>query len=124
MKKKRIVAIVTGNGTTVSRHIAVDRKIALYEIPEGVLIETADNPVLERIRKEGIELGKKSEGPRHLGTGRIIPDFLAKKGADIFVAATMGEGMRQNLLELGIRPVEATGNIEEIIEKLKKGEIS
>jgi predicted Fe-Mo cluster-binding NifX family protein len=122
--KKRIVAIVTANERTVSRHIALAKKIVFYRLPEGEKVETAENPVLRRIRDEGIEPGKMNEGARHLGTGRIIPEFLAKKGADIFVAATIGEGMRQNLLEAGIRPVEATGNIEEILEKLKKGDMS
>ncbi len=115
---------MTANERTVSRHIALAKKIVFYRLPEGEKVETVENPVLRRIREEGIELGKMGEGARHLGTGRIIPEFLAKKGADIFVAATIGEGMRQNLLEAGIRPVEASGSIEEILENLKRGDIS
>ncbi len=115
------IAIVTNNGKTVSHHIALSKSIAFYELPDGKLVEMVDNPVRQRIKTEHIKLGKKPPEGRRLGTGQIIPALLAEKGADIFVAADIGQGMKNNLLRLGIRPViSGTDNIDEILEAFKE----
>lgn len=114
------VAIVTNNGKTVSHHIALSKKIAFYRLPEGELLEMADNPVMKRVKEEHIKLEKNPSGGRHLGTGHIIPEFLAQKGADLFVVTELGEGLKRRLSELGIRPIVAkSDNIDEILEQLK-----
>ncbi len=119
------IAIMTNNGKTVAKHIGLAKQIAFYRLPEGTLIEMVPNPVMQRIKSEHIELKKAEEGNRHLGTGHIIPAFLAEKGVDALITHEFGKGVKDNLLAFGITPVVAeNSSIEAIIDDLKKSEDS
>ena len=118
---KMKVAFVTNNGKTVAKHIGLAKKIAFYQFPEGKLIEMVENPIMEKIKEEGIKLDKESEGKRHLNVGHKIPAFLKENGVDIFVTYQFGKNVKDNLLELGITPVvPESHNIEEIVQKIKE----
>ena len=115
-----IVAIVTNNGKSVSKHIALAKKIAFYDFPKGNLIKIIHNPIMEKIKDNNIKLEKNPSGGRHLKTGKELPKFLAKQGADIFIAQKMGEGMKMNLIDLGIKPcLTEAQTIEDAIGELK-----
>ncbi len=115
------VAIVTNNGKSVAKHIALAKKIAFYELPEGKLLDIIENPIAKKIKDDNIKLNKESEGNRRLGTGHIIPEFLKKNGVDVFVTQRFGKGVKDNLLNLGITPIiPKSHTIEEIIEMLKE----
>lgn len=117
------VAFVTNNGTTVAKHIGLAKKIAFYQFPEGKLIEVVKNPIMKKIKDEGIKLDKESEGNRHLGVGHMIPAFLKQNNVDAFVTYEFGKGVKDNLLALGITPVvPQSHNIEEIVEMIKKNQ--
>ncbi|WP_294958338.1 NifB/NifX family molybdenum-iron cluster-binding protein [Sulfurovum sp.] len=122
-ENKMKVAFVTNNGTTVAKHIGLAKKIAFYQFPEGELIEIVENPIMKKIKDEGIKLDKESEGNRHLDVGHKIPAFLKQNSVDAFVTYEFGKGVKDNLLEFGITPVvPQSHNIEEIIEMIKKNQ--
>jgi len=115
-----IVAVVTNSGKNVANHIALAKKIAFYDFPKGDLIKIVPNPIMEKIKDHNIKLQKNPSGKRHLKTGKELPKFLAKEGADIFIAQHMGEGMKMNLMDLGIKPcLTETKTIEKAIGELK-----
>jgi len=115
-----IVAVVTNSGKSVSNHIALAKKIAFYDFPKGNLIKIIPNPIMEKIKDNNIKLEKNPSGGRHLKTGKELPKFLAKEGANIFIAKQMGEGMKMNLIDLGIKPcLTQAQTIEDAIGELK-----
>jgi len=99
------VAFVTNNGTTVAKHIGLAKKIVFYQFPEGNLMEVVENPIIKKIKDEDIKLNKENEGNRHLGVGYIISAFLKQNNVDAFVTYEFGNGVKDNLLVLGIMPV-------------------
>ncbi|HHD75034.1 MAG TPA: hypothetical protein ENL00_04365 [Nitratifractor sp.] len=122
-KGKMRVAFVTNNGTTIAKHIGLAKKIAIYQFPEGELLEIVENPVMKRIKDEGIQLEKANEGERHLGTGHIIPAFLKEKGVDVFITKDFGKGVMDNLLAMEITPVVPhSKEISEVVEMIKKNQ--
>jgi predicted Fe-Mo cluster-binding NifX family protein len=115
-----IVAVATNNGKTISKHLALSKKIAFYNFPEVSLIKTVPNPIMQMIKENNIKLEKNSSGVRHLKVGQKLPRFLAEQGADVFIAQTLGEGFKQNLLRLGILPILTDNkNIEEAIKAIE-----
>ncbi len=117
------VAFVTNNGTTIAKHIGLAKKIALYELPEGKLIEVVKNPVMIKIEEEGIKLDKNDEGNRHLNVGHIIPAFLKENSVDTFVSYEFGKGVKDNILALGITPIAIQNStIEELIKTMQENQ--
>ncbi|WP_295421995.1 NifB/NifX family molybdenum-iron cluster-binding protein [Sulfurovum sp.] len=122
-KRKMRVAFVTNNGRTIAKHIGLAKQIAIYQFPEGALLEMVENPVMKRVKEEGIQLEKANEGERHLGVGRIIPAFLKEKGVDVFVTNDFGKGVMDNLLAMEITPVVPhSREISEVVEMLRKNQ--
>jgi len=100
--------------------IALTKKIAFYDFPKGNLIKITPNPIMKKIKDNNIKLEKNLSGGRHLRTGKELPKFLANEGADIFIAKQMGEGMKMNLIDLGIKPcLTEAQTIEDVIGELK-----
>jgi len=123
LEKQMKVAFATNNGTTVAKHIGLAKKIVFYQFPEGDLIEVFENPVMKKIKDEGIKLDKESHGNRHLGVGHIVPAFLKQNNVDAFVTYAFGKGVKDHLLALKIMPVvPQSHNIEEIVGMIKKNQ--
>lgn len=115
-----IVAIPTNNGKTISNHMALAKKIAFYNFPEKKFIKIVSNPIVEMIKEKNIKLEKNVSSGRHLKVGQILPKFLSQNGANIFVSKVLGEGFKQNLIELGIKPIITEINdIEEALKEIK-----
>ena len=65
--------------------------------------------------KDGLITGHLAD----LKTGKELPKFLAKEGANIFIAKQMGEGMKMNLIDVGIKPcLTEAQTIEDAIREL------
>jgi predicted Fe-Mo cluster-binding NifX family protein len=117
------VAFMTNNETTIAKHIGLAKKIALYQLPEGKHLQTVQNPIMQMIEAEGIELHKEDEGKRHLHVGHIIPQFLQEYGVDVFVSYEFGKGVKDNLLALGISPLAVKEQtIQEVIKTMQENQ--
>ena len=118
------VAIPTNNQKTLSPHIGLCKGFLVIDTDtnENFFIH---NPVIEKIQSENINLKNLPEGNRGLGTGRIVPQFLAKAGVDVLVADEFGEGMIRNLEIEGIKAlITDKKNIDEIISSIKEGDMN
>lgn len=97
------VAFPTNNEETIAKHIGLCKKIVIYQ--NGEKVEVVENPILKMAKEENLLSAK--AGERHLGTGRIVSQFLSQKDIDIFVGVQFySQGLKQNLEYLGIMPYE------------------
>jgi len=118
------IAIPTNNQKTLSPHIGLCKGFLVIDTDanEKFFIH---NPVIEKIQNENIDLKDLPEGNRGLGTGRIVPQLLAKANVDALVADEFGEGMLRNLENEGIKPlITNKRNIDEIISDIKEGNMN
>ena len=118
-----VIAFPTNNQTTIANHIGLAKGFLIVDTStnEKFYIQ---NPVLEKIQQNNIDLKNTEEGHRGLGTGRVIPPLLAEAGVDILVARDFGEGMMRNLEDFGIRTYETDEkNIEEILNQIEDEEL-
>ncbi|WP_456471101.1 NifB/NifX family molybdenum-iron cluster-binding protein [Caminibacter sp.] len=113
------IAFPTNNQKTIANHIGLAKGFLIVDTQTGEKFYI-QNPVLERIQEENINLKNLPEGQRGLGTGRVIPPLLKEAGADIFVARDFGEGMIRNLEFEGIQAVETDEkDIEKVLENFE-----
>ncbi len=114
-----IVAFPSNNQQTIASHIGLAKGFLIVDTStnEKFYIE---NPIMQKIQEEHINLKNSEEGHRGLGTGRVIPPLLAKAGVDIFVSRDFGEGMIRNLEFEGIKAFETDKkDIEEVLNQIK-----
>ena len=112
------LAFPTNNQKTIANHIGLAKGFLIIDTNTGERFYI-ENPILQKISE--INLKKREEGHRRLGTGRVIPPLLAEAGVDALVAREFGEGMIRNLLIEGIKAIQTDSkNIEEF---LKEGDI-
>ena len=117
------IAFPTNNQKTISNHIGLAKGFLIVDTNTGERFYI-ENPVLERIHEEGIELKNTREGQRGLGTGRVIPPLLAEAGVDVLVARDFGEGMIRNLAIEGIKAIQTDiKDIEEVLNDLDEEEM-
>ena len=117
------IAFITDDGIDIAKHIGLAKQIAFYQFPEGNLIEIVENPIMKKIKEEGIVLDGSRDGQRHLHVAHIIPTFLKRNNIDIFVTYEFGKGVKDNLLELGITPmVPQNHNIIDVVNMIKKNQ--
>ena len=114
------IAFPTNNQKTIATHIGLAKGFLIVDTESGEKFYI-ENPVLQIINEEGIDLKNTQEGHRGLGTGRVIPPLLAEAGVDILVARDFGEGMLRNLAIEGIKAIQT--DIKDIEEFLKEGEM-
>ena len=115
-----VVAFPTNNQTTIANHIGLAKGFLIVDTNKNEKFYI-QNPVMQRIKEEHIDLKNTEEGQRGLGTGRVIPPLLAKAGVDVLVARDFGEGMIRNLEDFGIRAYETDKkNIEEVLNLIKE----
>ncbi len=108
------IAIPTSDGQNISKHVALSKYFNIYENEQ--LISQIENPLIENL-KDAPQLH--SQGKRGLGAGRIIPQLLIGQNVDVFLAREIGEGMRGNLKQFGIRCIESEEkSIDEALKKL------
>jgi predicted Fe-Mo cluster-binding NifX family protein len=121
------IAFPTNNQQTIANHIGLAKGFLIVDTDTGEKFYI-QNPVLERIKEENINLKELPEGNRGLGTGRVIPPLLKEAGVDVLVARDFGEGMLRNLAFEGIEALESDEKeIEKVlenVENLKRPEIS
>ena len=114
------IAFPTNNQKTIANHIGLAKGFLIVDTNTGERFYI-ENPVLERIHEEGIELKNTREGQRGLGIGRVIPPLLAEAGVDVLVARDFGEGMVRNLALEGIKAYETENkDIEEVLNNLEE----
>ena len=114
-----VIAFPTNNQTTIANHIGLAKEFLIVDTStnEKFYIQ---NPVMQKIKDEHIDLKNTEEGHRGLRTGRVIPPLLAKAGVDILVARDFGEGMFRNLEDFGIRTYETDKkDIEEVLNQIE-----
>jgi len=114
------VAFPTNNQKTIANHIGLAKGFLIVDTNTGERFYI-ENPVLQKIHEENIDLKNREEGHRGLGTGRVIPPLLAEAGVDVLVAKDFGEGMIRNLAREGIKPLQT--DIKDIKEFLNEGEM-
>ena len=108
------VAIPTSDGKNISKHVALSKYFNIYE--NNQLVSQIQNPLIENI-KESVPLH--SHNGRGLGAGRIIPSLLARQNVGVFLAREIGEGMRYNLEQSGIKCIETQEkNIDEALKMI------
>ncbi len=113
------IAFPTNNQKTIANHIGLAKGFLIIDTDTGEKFYI-QNPVLERIQEENINLKNLPEGQRGLGTGRVIPPLLKEAGVDIFVARDFGEGMIRNLEFEGIQAMETDEkDIEKVLENFE-----
>ena len=118
-----VIAFPTNNQTTIANHIGLAKGFLIVDTStnEKFYIQ---NPVLEKIQQDNINLKNTEEGHRGLGTGRVIPPLLAEAGVDILVARDFGEGMIRNLEDFEIRTYETDKkDIEEVLKEINENTI-
>ena len=115
------LAFPTNNQKTIANHIGLAKGFLIVDTNTGEKFYI-ENPVLQKIHAEDIDITHREEGHRGLGTGRVIPPLLAEAGVDVLVARDFGEGMIKNLAIEGIKPVQT--EIKDIEEFLKEKEIT
>ena len=114
------VAFPSNNQQTIASHIGLAKGFLIVDTStnEKFYIE---NPIMQKIQEEHINLKNSEEGHRGLRTGRVIPPLLAKTGVDIFVSRDFGEGMIRNLEFEGIKAFETDKkDIEEVLNQIKE----
>ena len=114
------VAFPSNNKKTIANHIGLAKGFLIVDTNTGERFYI-ENPVLQKINEEGIELKNTLEGQRGLGTGRVIPPLLAEAGVDVLVSRDFGEGMIRNLAREGIKAIQT--DIKDIEEFLNEGEM-
>ncbi len=107
------IAIPISDGKNISKHVALSKYFNIYENAQLISqIET----LIENL-KDVPQLH--SHDKRGLGAGRIIPQLLARQNVNVFLAREIGEGMRGNLKQVGIKCIDSEGkNIDEALKKL------
>ena len=114
------VAFPTNNQKTIANHIGLAKGFLIVDTDTGERFYI-ENPVLQRINEEGIDLKNTREGERGLGTGRVIPPLLAEAGVDVLVARDFGEGMVRNLAIEGIKAIQTENkDIEEVLNQIEE----
>jgi len=112
------IAFPTNNKRTLSPHIGLAKGFLIVDTDKNEEFYI-QNPVLEKVKEENINLKDLPEGNRGLGTGRVIPPLLAEYGVDVLVADEFGEGMKMNLQREGINFFETDKKeITEIVDQL------
>lgn len=108
------VAIPTSDGKNISKHVALSKYFNIYENTK--LVSQIENPLIDNI-KESVPLH--SHNGRGLGAGRIVPTLLGKQNVHVFLAREIGEGMRRNLEQSGIKCIETKEkNIDEALKSI------
>ncbi len=113
------VAFPTNNQKTIANHIGLAKGFLIIDTDtnEEFYIQ---NPIIETIKKENINLKSLPQHQRGLGTGRIVPVLLAEAGVNALVAEEFGEGMVKNLVAEGITPlISNTKDIQEALNTLE-----
>ena len=118
-----VVAFPTNNQKTIANHIGLAKGFLIIDTNtnEEFYIQ---NPVMQKIKDEHIDLKNTKEGHRGLGTGRVIPPLLAEAGVDVLVSRDFGEGMIRNLEDFGIIAYKTDKkDIEEVLNKIEDEEL-
>ncbi|MEO1928433.1 MAG: NifB/NifX family molybdenum-iron cluster-binding protein [Nautiliaceae bacterium] len=113
------VAFPTNNQKTIANHIGLAKGFLIIDTDtnEKFYIQ---NPIIETIKEENINLKSLPQHQRGLGTGRIVPVLLAEAGVDALVAEEFGESMVKNLVAEGITPlISNTKDIQETLNTLE-----
>ncbi len=114
------VTFPTNNQKTIANHIGLAKGFLIVDTDTGERFYI-ENPVLQKIHEEGIDLKNTREGERGLGTGRVIPPLLAEAGVDVLVAKDFGEGMIRNLTIEGIKTIQTENkDIEEVLNQIEE----
>jgi len=117
------VAFPTNNQKTIANHIGLAKGFLIIDTKSGEKFYI-ENPVLEKIQEEHIDLKNTEEGQRGLGTGRVIPPLLKEAGVDVLIVRDFGEGMIRNLEFEGISAIETDiKNINEALNSFKEGKM-
>jgi len=110
------IAFPTNNQKTIAKHIGLAKGFLIIDTNTGEKFYI-ENPVLQKINEEKINLKDLPQNNRGLGVGRIVPILLKEAGVDMFIAYEFGDGMIKNLMLEGIKP--AITDLKDIDEVLK-----
>ncbi len=115
------IAVVTNNERTVANHIGICKKIAIYE--DGEKIEVVNNPAMEDVKNSNLTLGNERE--RHLGTGSVLPQFLANKDVSVLIATEFrSQVLEQNLQRFGVLPyITEERDIETVLKNFNEEDV-
>jgi predicted Fe-Mo cluster-binding NifX family protein len=117
-----VVAFPTNNQRTITSHIGLSKGFLIIDTDTNQT-KYIQNPVVEMIKENNINLKNRAEGKRGLGVGRVVSELLVENGVDIFVAKEFGDGIKRNLNRIGIELFQTdTKEIDNILETITTNE--